>query len=137
MNTTKKTAAARTKSPSRKSRTEHARSREEPLAEQTVEARPRIKVSKSERRSKGRKDARPESDGSYGGAGLGGGNKSGKLIELLKRAGGASLAELMDASGWQAHSVRGFLSGAVKKRMDLPIESALDTQGVRRYRLGA
>ena len=40
------------------------------------------------------------------------GSKTAKVLDLLKRAGGASLKELRKATGWQAHSVRGFLSGA-------------------------
>jgi len=41
----------------------------------------------------------------------------------------------MDASSWQAHSVRGFLSGTLKKKQGLPIASAKDDHGVRRYRI--
>ena len=41
------------------------------------------------------------------------GSKTAKVLGLLKRSGGASLKELRKATGWQAHSVRGFLSGAL------------------------
>ena len=45
--------------------------------------------------------------------------KSTKIVGLLKRPGGVTLKELMKATGWQAHSVRGFLSGTVGKKMAL------------------
>ncbi len=42
----------------------------------------------------------------------------------------------MQVSGWQAHSVRGFLSGTAKKRLGLTVESFREADGVRRYRIG-
>jgi len=56
------------------------------------------------------------------------------LEKLLRRNQGASLAELMRATGWQAHSVRGALAGALKKR-GLAITSTKE-KDVRRYRIG-
>jgi len=56
------------------------------------------------------------------------------LEKLLRRNQGASLAELMRATGWQAHSVRGALAGALKKR-GLTITSTKE-KDVRRYRIG-
>ena len=44
------------------------------------------------------------------------GSKTAKILALLKRPGGASLQQLQKATGWQAHSVRGFLSGTLKRR---------------------
>jgi hypothetical protein len=52
---------------------------------------------------------------------------------MLERADGASIQELMQATGWQQHSVRGFLSGQVRKRMDLSLISAVTEAGERRY----
>jgi len=43
---------------------------------------------------------------------------------------------LMEATGWQAHSVRGFLSGVLRKKLNLNVVSA-DGNGVRKYRIGA
>ena len=43
--------------------------------------------------------------------------KSEKIVKLLRRPRGASLAELQKATGWQAHSVRGFISGSVRRRI--------------------
>jgi hypothetical protein len=51
------------------------------------------------------------------------GSKTGTMLALLRRKGGATLNELMAATEWQAHSVRGFLSGTVRKKMGLKIES--------------
>jgi hypothetical protein len=62
-------------------------------------------------------------------------SKSDQILALLRRTGGASLDELMKASHWQPHSVRGFLSGAVRKRMGLTLVSAVSDQGPRRYRI--
>lgn len=60
--------------------------------------------------------------------------KLGKVVALLKRPKGATLAELMKATGWQKHSVRGAISGAIKKKLKLAVlsEKAGD---VRTYRI--
>lgn len=60
--------------------------------------------------------------------------KLGALIGLMRRPDGATLADLMAATEWQAHSVRGAISGALKKRLGLTIVSARD-EGVRTYRI--
>ena len=59
--------------------------------------------------------------------------KGASMLALLQRKTGASIPELMQASGWQAHSVRGFLSSKVGKREDLTLSSELTDTG-RRYR---
>jgi len=61
------------------------------------------------------------------------GTKTAKVLGLLGRCGGASLKELMKATGWQAHSVRGFLSGAVGKKMGLAVASSKAEDAERRY----
>lgn len=60
-------------------------------------------------------------------------SKCDQVLQLLHRNKGASLAELQEATGWQAHSVRGFLSGIVKKRMGLHLSSDKPDHGERRY----
>ena len=63
------------------------------------------------------------------------GSKKAKVLVLLRRKEGATLAHLMKATGWQAHSVRGFLSGALGKKMGLKIDSQKQEDDERTYRL--
>ncbi|GCB06783.1 hypothetical protein PSUB009319_44140 [Ralstonia sp. SET104] len=60
--------------------------------------------------------------------------KQAQLIALIKQASGASLADLMSATGWQAHSVRGVISGVLRKRLQLPVVCET-VDGARRYRI--
>jgi hypothetical protein len=61
------------------------------------------------------------------------GSKAAKVLGLLRRPDGASLKELMKATGWLAHSVRGFLSGTIAKTMKLKLVSAKSEDAERRY----
>jgi hypothetical protein len=61
-------------------------------------------------------------------------SKGAKILELIGRPKGASLAEIMKATDWQAHSVRGFLSTAAKKH-GLKIESTKTEAGDRVYQI--
>jgi hypothetical protein len=61
------------------------------------------------------------------------GSKTAKILDLLKRPGGATSKELMKATGWLPHSVRGFLSGTVGKKMGLTVISAKSEDGQRAY----
>jgi hypothetical protein len=61
------------------------------------------------------------------------GSKTATVLGLLKRRDGATLNELMAATEWQAHSVRGFLSGTLRKKMGLEIESDKAPDGERTY----
>jgi hypothetical protein len=65
------------------------------------------------------------------------GSKKAKILALLKRPGGASLEQLQKATGWQAHSVRGFLSGTLKKKMGLRVHSSKLADGARTYRVSS
>ncbi len=66
-----------------------------------------------------------------------GSTKTEKALALLRRPQGVTVAELGKAIGWQKHSVRGFMSGTLKKRKGLEIVSEKDDKGVRRYRIAA
>jgi hypothetical protein len=61
-------------------------------------------------------------------------SKGAKILALIGRAKGATLAEIMKAADWQAHSVRGFLSTAAKKHA-LKIESTKNEAGERTYKI--
>ena len=63
------------------------------------------------------------------------GTKTANVLTLLKRPGGATAKELMKATGWQAHSVRGFLSGTLGKKMGLAVESTKREDGERQYKI--
>jgi hypothetical protein len=65
------------------------------------------------------------------------GSKAAKIIDLLKRPNGATLLEIMKAAGWQAHSVRGFISGTLTKKMGLAVASEKAEDGERTYSLKA
>ena len=60
-------------------------------------------------------------------------SKGAKIIEMIGRAKGATLAEIMQATDWQAHSVRGFLSTAAKKHA-LKIKSTKNEVAERTYK---
>ncbi len=63
--------------------------------------------------------------------------KQGRLIELLRRKGGATIEELTKAIGWQPHSVRGAISGLIKKKLGLPVASETVAGRGRVYRIAA
>ena len=61
-------------------------------------------------------------------------SKGAKILEMIGRAKGATLAEIMKATDWQAHSVRGFISTAAKKHK-VNIESSKNEAGDRVYKV--
>ena len=63
-------------------------------------------------------------------------SKQDTVISLLKRSKGATMPELMEVTGWQRHSVHGMLSGAIKKRLQLPLTSTKEARG-QVYRIAA
>jgi hypothetical protein len=58
-----------------------------------------------------------------------------RLLTLLGQAKGASIEEMMQATDWQPHSVRGFLAGTVKRKLGFSLTSLKPNGGVRRYRI--
>jgi hypothetical protein len=65
------------------------------------------------------------------------GSKTAKILDLLRRPGGASAKELLKPTGWQEHSLRGYLSGTVSKKMGLALTSTKGEDGERVYALKA
>jgi len=63
------------------------------------------------------------------------GTKQAVLIELLKHPEGATLAQMTEATGWQVHTVRGAMAGALKKKLGLEITSEKQTSTDRVYRI--
>ena len=63
------------------------------------------------------------------------GTKQAVLIELLTRAEGATLPQMTEATGWQVHTVRGAMAGALKKKLGLEIISEKQTGADRIYRI--
>ena len=62
------------------------------------------------------------------------GSKAATILELLNRPGGATALELQRATGWQPHSVRGFLSGTLRKKKGLQVISTKgENNGQRSY----
>jgi len=62
-------------------------------------------------------------------------SKQDRIVALLRRPEGANLDVLVKETGWQKHSVRGFLAGTVRKKLKLPLLSE-KIDGVRNYRIG-
>jgi len=101
--------------------------------------KPRVAPSKGKsgkKTSPAKKGAKaPKKAESAKGEGVREGTKTEKVLELLKRPGGTTMKELMKATGWLPHSVRGFLSGTIGKKMGRKVESTKGEDGERSYSL--
>jgi hypothetical protein len=63
------------------------------------------------------------------------GTKQALVIEMLRRPEGASIAEIVEATQWASHTTRGFLAGALKKKLGLTIDSQKDDLRGRTYKI--
>ena len=57
------------------------------------------------------------------------------VLKKLRLARGATVPQIMELTGWQSHSVRGFLSAVVRKKLKLNLVSEVGKDGQRRYRI--
>jgi hypothetical protein len=86
------------------------------------------------KKAKATKEAKPKDDAT-GPKGAREGSKKAIVLDMLNRPAGATLADIMSATGWQAHSVRGFISGSLSKKMGISVESFKSESGDRAYRV--
>jgi hypothetical protein len=85
------------------------------------------------KKAKATKEAKPKDDATVSNEAREGSKKA-IVLDMLRRPEGATLADIQSATGWQAHSVRGFISGALGKKMGLTVES-FKTDAGRFYRI--
>jgi hypothetical protein len=62
-------------------------------------------------------------------------SKKSIVIDMLRRKGGATLEEIAKATDWQNHTIRGFVSGTLTKKMGIAVESTKNADGARCYRI--
>jgi hypothetical protein len=93
-----------------------------PRQRKTAAAKPRRKDKKASSASAKRRAATSPS-------------KQDVVIQMLRRQSGVSIKDIIAKTGWQPHSVRGFFSGLVKKKLKLPLVSEVGKNGVRRYHI--
>ena len=62
-------------------------------------------------------------------------SKQAAVIQMLQHPAGTTIRQIMESTGWQAHTVRGTFAGALKKKLGLNIVSAKDATGERVYRI--
>ena len=93
-----------------------------PRQRKTAAAHPRRKAQKASSASSKRRAAPAQT-------------KQDLVIQMLRRQSGVSIDDIIAKTGWQPHSVRGFFSGLVRKKLKLPLVSDVGKDGVRRYHI--
>jgi hypothetical protein len=63
------------------------------------------------------------------------GSKKSAVLDLLRRKDGATAAEIAKSTKWQPHTIRGFISGTISKKMKLAVESVRNEKGERVYKV--
>lgn len=64
-------------------------------------------------------------------------SKKSIILVMLRRPGGATLGQIIEATGWQPHTVRAFISGAIGEQLGLKVKSTRTETGERRHRITA
>jgi len=100
-----------------------------------AEARPAGKLDEGRTRTRRRAAQGRPADGKLVASLISGSSKAEIVLRKLRAAKGATVPMLMEATGWQAHSVRGFLSGTVRRKLGLTLVSEIGKDGARRYRV--
>ncbi len=98
----------------------------------TTDASPKDGAPKARRSAKKAKAAKP-AKASKPATEARDGSKKAIILDLLCRPEGATMAEIAKATDWQNHSIRGFISGTVGKRMGLTVESTKNEADERTY----
>jgi hypothetical protein len=125
--TTEETGAAQATASAQPKGTKKARVAARRAHVASKKGKPGKKAKATKKAPKGAKKAGAARDGS----------KAAKILDLLKRPEGATLAAIMKATSWQAHSVRGFLSGTIRKKLGLNVVSTKADDGERHYAVKA
>jgi len=96
----------------------------------------RGKAKKAPTKGKRRDTTRPGAKRAKRGAPAGReGSKKAEVVELMRRPSGATLAEIIELTGWQSHTVRGFVSGTLVTKLGLKVESFRSEDKERTYRI--
>jgi Protein of unknown function (DUF3489) len=122
--TSKKTAKAAAKKEAPAKEAKPAASKKASKAAAKKEAKKSAKPA-SKKASKAKDDAKVPREFS----------KKAIVLDLLRRKDGATMAEIAKATDWQNHSIRGFISGNLTKKMGLTVESTKNEAGERTYRI--
>ena len=109
----------------------------DPVEPAKPQSRPNVKKARRTAKAQKRRTRRKGAIGSRNGTkpATGKQTKQQTCLDLLGRREGATIEDLQQATGWQKHSVRGFLAGAVKKKLGLTLVSEKPDAGPRRYRI--
>ena len=95
-----------------------------PRKRKTATARPSRKAKKASRATSKRRSQPAQS-------------KQDLVIQMLRRQSGVTIDDIVVRTGWQPHSVRGFFSGLVRKKLNLPLVSDVGKDGLRRYHIAS
>jgi hypothetical protein len=98
---------------------------------QAAASTPRLRKRAAPKRPGNARKAPPKSKG----RGASSQSKQEVVIQMLRRQTGVTIEDIVAKTGWQSHSVRGFFSGLVKKKLKLPLTSEVGKDGIRRYHI--